>query len=148
MVLTPQDFEREALAFPQLFLSSILEAERFCNPIQQGNFPSDWLQQPKVDRTQQGRDQAQAQGTPGDAPRTGGYQGDGMTSGRDRGNGMGGRGHGQGGGRGGGLGSPFKQEVHDGRGGMQGGGYPRGACYQWLLPTNDPMTRVIQKLPS
>jgi hypothetical protein len=51
MVLTPQDFERGVLAFPQSYLSSILETVRFCNPIQQGKVPSDWLQQPKVDRT-------------------------------------------------------------------------------------------------
>ncbi len=48
MVLTPQDFERGALAFPQSFLSSILESVWFCNPIQWGNLPSDWLQQQKV----------------------------------------------------------------------------------------------------
>jgi hypothetical protein len=51
MVQTPQDFERGALAFPQSFLSSILEAVRFCNPIQWESFPSNWLQQPKPDRT-------------------------------------------------------------------------------------------------
>ncbi len=44
MVLTPQDFERGLLAFPQSFLSSMLESVRFCNPIQRGNFLSDWLQ--------------------------------------------------------------------------------------------------------
>jgi hypothetical protein len=49
MVLTPKDFESGLLAFPQSFLSSILESVRLCNPIQWGNFPSDWLQQPKCD---------------------------------------------------------------------------------------------------
>jgi hypothetical protein len=50
MVLTPQDFERGALAFLQSFLSSILESVWFCNPIQWRYFPRDWLQQPKGDR--------------------------------------------------------------------------------------------------
>jgi hypothetical protein len=50
MVLTPQDFERGLLAFPQSFLSIILESVWFCNPIQWGNFPSDWLQQPTGDQ--------------------------------------------------------------------------------------------------
>jgi hypothetical protein len=50
MVLTPQDFERGLLAFPQSFLSSLLGSVRFCNPIQWGNFLRDWLQQPKGDQ--------------------------------------------------------------------------------------------------
>jgi hypothetical protein len=89
MVLTPQDFERGLLAFPQPFLSSILESVWVCNPTQWGNFPSNWLQQPKGDCIQQGSSQAQAQGTPGDAPGTNGYWGNGMTCGRGGGNGTG-----------------------------------------------------------
>jgi hypothetical protein len=73
IVLTPQNFERGALAFLQSFLSSILELVWFFNLIQWGNFPSDWLQQPKGDRTRQGCGQAQAQGAPGDAPGTSRY---------------------------------------------------------------------------
>ena len=41
MMLTPLDFESGLLAFPQSFLSSILEPVQFCNPIQWGNFLSD-----------------------------------------------------------------------------------------------------------
>jgi hypothetical protein len=41
MMLTPLDFESGLLAFPQSFLSSILESVQFCNPIQWGNFLSD-----------------------------------------------------------------------------------------------------------
>ncbi len=108
MVLTPQDFERGLLAFPQSFLSSILELVGFCNPIQWGNFPSDWLQQPKGDRTWQALGQAQAQGTPSDAPGTSRHWVDGTTSGRGGENGTGIGGRRQSGGRGGGLGSPFK----------------------------------------
>jgi hypothetical protein len=60
-----------------------------------------------------------------------------MTGGRGRGNGTGGGGRRQSRGRGGGLGSPFKREAHGRGGGTQDSGYPRGAHYQWLPPTND-----------
>jgi hypothetical protein len=146
MVLTPQDFESGLLVFPQSFLSSILDLVQFCNPIQWENFLSDWLQQPKGDCTRQGRSQAQAQGTPGDVPGTSRHWGGGMTGGRGRGNGTGGGGCGQSGGRGGGLGSPVKREAYGGGGGMQDGGYPWGARYQWSPPTNNPRHPKIDAL--
>jgi hypothetical protein len=53
-VLTQQDFDgRGALSFPQSFLAGVLENVRFCNPIQQGNFPRDWMAQPRSDRLRQ-----------------------------------------------------------------------------------------------
>ena len=50
-VLTQQDFDsRGAISFPQLFLAGVLEKLRFCNTIQRGNFPVEWLAQPRLDR--------------------------------------------------------------------------------------------------
>ncbi len=51
-VLTQQDFDgRGVIVFPQSFLAGVLENIRFCNPIQRGNFPTEWLGQPKTERT-------------------------------------------------------------------------------------------------
>ncbi len=82
----------------------------------------------------------------GDAPGTSRYRGNGMTGGRGRENETGKGGHGQSRGRGGGLRSPFKQEAHGGWGGLQDGGYPQGACYQRLPPTNNPRHPKIAPL--
>ena len=50
-VLTQQDFDgRGALSFPKLILAGVLENIRFCNPIQRGKFPAEWLAQPRSDR--------------------------------------------------------------------------------------------------
>ena len=50
MVLTQQDFDgRGALSFPQLFLAGVLENVCFCNPIQRGNFLTEWMAQPRSD---------------------------------------------------------------------------------------------------
>jgi len=53
-VLTKQDFDgRGALSFPQSFLAGVLENVRFCNPIKRGNFPAEWMAQPRSDRLRQ-----------------------------------------------------------------------------------------------
>ena len=54
MVLTQQDFDGSgALSFPQSFLVGVLEDVRFCNPIQWGNFPTEWMARPRLDRLRQ-----------------------------------------------------------------------------------------------
>jgi hypothetical protein len=53
-VLTQQDFDgRGALSFPQSFQTGVLESVRFCNPIQRGNFPIEWMVQPRSNRIHQ-----------------------------------------------------------------------------------------------
>jgi len=50
-VITPQEFSKPGMiVFPMSFLHSILESIRFCNPIQHGNFPQEWLASPRRDR--------------------------------------------------------------------------------------------------
>ncbi len=52
--LTQQDFDSHgALFFPQSFLTGVLENAHFCNPIQWGNFPVEWLAQPQPDGLRQ-----------------------------------------------------------------------------------------------
>jgi len=53
-VLTQQDFDGcGALPFPQSFLAGVLENVRFCNPIQRGDFLTEWMAQPRPDRLRQ-----------------------------------------------------------------------------------------------
>jgi hypothetical protein len=50
-VLTQQDFDgRGVIVFPQSFLAGVLENVHFCNPIQRGNFPAEWLAQSRTER--------------------------------------------------------------------------------------------------
>jgi hypothetical protein len=46
----------------------VLENVRFCNPIQRGNFPTEWMAQPRSDRLRQ-----PARGTDTQAPHGGRY---------------------------------------------------------------------------
>jgi hypothetical protein len=67
-VLTQKDFNgRGVIAFPQSFLVGVLENIRFCNPIQRGNFPNEWLSQPKQDRMSVPRGSAPATGGAGNS---------------------------------------------------------------------------------
>jgi hypothetical protein len=61
-ILTQQDFNgRGVIVFPQSFLAGVLENICFCNSIQRGNFPAEWLGQPRTERN------AASQGVPSGA---------------------------------------------------------------------------------
>jgi len=120
-VITPQEFSTPGMiVFPMSFLHSILESIRFCNPIQRGNFPQEWLASPRRDRegTTRGR-----QGRDGQGQKTG----DGGTG--SPGSGGGGR-HGFETGRHGGGRTREKREYT----GSGGGGGGR----RWTPPSPDP----------
>jgi hypothetical protein len=124
-VLTQQDFDgRGALSFPQSFQTGVLESVRFCNPIQRGNFPIEWMVQPRSDRIRQ-----QPRGTDTQALTGGG-------AGGARGGGTpGGGGFGRPGGSGGG--SQQKRE-NDGDGGPHIGGPGGRGWKRWSPPSPDP----------
>ena len=64
-VITPQDFSKPGMImFPMSFLAGILENIRFCNPIQCGNFPQEWMTSPRRERegTPRGRQGRESQG--------------------------------------------------------------------------------------
>ena len=84
-VLTQQDFNgRGVIVFPQSFLAGVLEYIRFCNPIQRGNFPNEWLGQLKQDRTSVPRGSAPETGGVGNSPGGAGVHSGGIPSGGTR----------------------------------------------------------------
>ena len=124
-VLTQQDFDGNgALSFPQSFLAGVLENVRFCNPIQRGNFPTEWMALHRTDRLRQ-----PACGMDTQTPAGGG-------SGGARGGGTpGGGGFGRP--AGGGGGSQQKRE-NDGDGGPRIGGPGGRGWKRWSPPSPDP----------
>ena len=109
-VLTQQDFDGHgALFFPQSFLAGVFENVGFCNPIQGGNFLTEWLAQPWSDWLCQ-----PPRGTDTQAHTTGGGASVARGSGPTDGGGFGWS-------AGGGGGSPQKR-VSDGSGGPRTGG--------------------------
>ncbi len=129
-VLTEQFDGQGLLLFPQSFLADMLENICSCNPIQQGNFPNEWLAQPRQERTgMQSRTQANAGGTK-TSTGSGGAHGTGVTGGGGRGLETGRQGVGE---------SPQKQEF-EGWGVPTLGGGPLGrkGDWRWTPPTPDP----------
>jgi hypothetical protein len=137
-VLTQQDFDgRGVIVFPQSFLAGVLENICFCNPIQRGNFPAEWLWQPRTDRIMgsQGATSgaSTAQSSPGgDGGNTGGTTGGGMRQHAEPGR----------------RGSPSKRAYEGyGTGTQQGAGTGGGGGGQrWAPPSPDPCHPKIAAL--
>lgn len=66
--ITPQDFSVPGrVVFPMSFLTNILENVSFCNPIQRGNFPQEWMAGYRLEKQgqQKGRQGTESPGTRG-----------------------------------------------------------------------------------
>jgi hypothetical protein len=123
--------------FPQSFLAGVLEYIRFCNPIQWGNFPTEWLWQPRTEHTTTSRGAPPAAGGTRNTPGGEGGLGGGNSGGGNRLNTDAGR-----------RGSPPKR-AYDGFGaspltGGGAGGGSGGRC--WTPPTPDPQHPKIAAL--
>ncbi len=137
-ILTQQDFNgRGVIVFPQSFLAGVLENIRFCNPIQRGNFPAEWLGQPRTERNTASRGAPSGAGGARSSP-----GGDGGNNGGTTGGGT--RQHAEPGRRG-----KATKRAYEGFGsGSQQGAGPSGGGggRRWAPPSPDPCHPKIAAL--